>query len=85
MPPKSGSGSIRSNGGGGSDSGTKKPLLKVAATGGTAQVKARYGAQLPSLSLWYGEKSWSILEGEILPTLHNHVICKNWHLCGVCW
>ena len=49
--PKSGGGS--SSGGGGGDGGdwTKKTLPKVAATGGTAQVKVRHDAHLPSLSL----------------------------------
>ena len=37
------------------------------------------------MSLHYGYKLLSILAGAVLPTLHSHVICKNWYLCGVCW
>ena len=48
-------------------------------------MKARYGAHLPSLSLQYGENLRSILVGTVLLTLHIHVMCKNWHLCVVCW
>ena len=35
-------------------------------------------------SLWDGEQTRSILTGAVLPTLHGHVLCKNWHMCGVC-
>ena len=48
-------------------------------------MKARYDAHLPSLSLWDGENSWSILAGAVLPTLQGQIICKNWYLCGVFW
>ena len=76
------SGSFPKSGGGvGSDSENKKTLPKVAATGGSARVKVRYDAHLSSLSLWGGENSRSILAGAVLPTLHGHVFCKNWHLC----
>ena len=64
-------------GGGGGGSGNKKTLPKVAATGGTAQVKVRYDAHLPSLSLHGGLNSCFILTRAVLPTLHGHVICKN--------
>ena len=57
----------------------------MADTGGSALVKVRYDTHLPSLSLWDRENLRSILAGAILPTLHGHVFCKNWHLCGVCW
>ena len=68
---------------GGSSGGYRKPTPKVGATERLAQVRARYEAHLPSLSLWDGENSGSILVGAVLPTLHVHVLCKNWHLCGV--
>ena len=45
----------------------------------------RYDAHLPSLSLRDGEQTRSILTGAVLPTLRGHVLCKNWHMCGVCW
>ena len=47
-------------GGGGGDGGgvSKKPLPMVAATGGSAQVRVRYDAHLPSLSLQEGDNSW---------------------------
>ena len=48
-------------------------------------MRVRYDAHLPSLSLRDGEQTRSILTGEVLPTLRGHVLCKNWHLCGVCW
>ena len=57
----------------------------VAASGGSTRVRVRYDAHLPSLSLWDGEKTRSILSGAVLPTLNGHVLCKNWHMCGVCW
>ena len=57
----------------------------MAAKGGSAQVRVRYVAHLTSLSLQNGENSQSILTGAVLPTLHGHVLCKNWHMCGVCW
>ena len=79
--PKSGGGS--SNGGGGGIN--KKPLPKVDATRGPARVWARYDAQLPSLYLQDEDNSRSILEGDILPTLHGNILCKNCHLFGVCW
>ena len=44
-----------------------------------------YEAHLPSLYLRDGENSLSILAGDVLPTLHSHVLCKNWHLCRVFW
>ena len=40
---------------------------------------------LPALSLWDGENLWKLTAGTVLPTLHIHVIFKNWHLCGACW
>ena len=48
-------------------------------------MKVRYDAHLPSMSLRDGENSWSILVGAVFPTLHGHVLCKNCHLCRVCW
>ena len=74
-------------GGGGSGGGSRKkePSPKMVATGGSARVKARYDAHLPSLSLQDGENSRSILAGEVLPTLHGHVLCKNCYLCGMFW
>ena len=53
--------------------------------GGAARVWECYEAHLPSLSLRYRENSRSIMAGEVLPTLHSHVLCKNWHLFRVCW
>ena len=48
-------------------------------------MRVHYEAHLTSLSLWDGENLRSILAGAVLPTLHSHVLCKNWNLCGVCW
>ena len=48
-------------------------------------MRVSYDAHLPYLYLWDGENSWSILMGAVLPTLRDHVLCKNWHMCGVCW
>ena len=62
-----------------------KPLPKMDATGGPEQVRVRYDVHLPSLSLRDGENSRSNLVGAFLPTPHSHVLCKNWHLCRVCW
>ena len=62
------------NGGSG---GNKKPLPKVDATGEPAQVRARYDAHLPSLSLRDGDNSRSILAGAVLSTLKSHVLGKN--------
>ena len=86
MPP--GRSAPKSGGGSGSDgggSGNKKTSPEVAAAGGSARVKVCYDVDLPSLSLLDGENSRSILAGAVLPTLHDHVICKKWYFCGVCW
>ena len=48
-------------------------------------MRVQYNAQLPFLNLWEGENSWTILSGTVLSTLHGHVICKKWHMCGMCW
>ena len=69
------------DGGGGVQS--KKTLPMMADTGGSARVMVRYDAHLPSLSLRDRENSRSILTGAVLPTLRGHVLCKNWHMCGV--
>ena len=82
--PKGGGGGSGGGGGGGGVS-TNKTLPMVAATGGSTQVRVRYDAHLPSVSLWDGEKTRSILTGAVLPTLRGHVLCKNWPMCGVCW
>ena len=71
-----------SNGGGGGIS-SKRPLPKVAATEGSARVRVGYDADLPVLFLRDGENSRSILMGAFLPTLCGHILCKNWHICGV--
>ena len=79
-----GGGGSGGNGSGGGSS-DRKLAPKVGATGGPSQVWACYEGHLPSLSLWYGNNLWSILAVAVLPNLHIHIICKNWHLCGVCW
>ena len=48
-------------------------------------MQARYEVHLPSLYFRGGENSRSILAGEVLSTLHSHVLCNKSHLCGVCW
>ena len=48
-------------------------------------MKALYDAHLPSLSLQDGGNLRYILVGAVLPTLHDHVLFKNWNLCGVYW
>ena len=78
-----GGGAPKSSGGESNEGRNKKPLHKVDAMGGPAQVWAHYDAHLPSLSLWDGDKSRSVLEGAVLPTLQSHVLCKNWHFYGV--
>ena len=57
----------------------------MVAIGGSTRVRVRYDAHLPPLSLRDGDNLRSILTGEVLPTLRSHVLCKNWHICGVCW
>ena len=64
---------------------SKKSLPRWAPRGGAAQVRTHYEVHLPSLSFRCGYNLQSILEGAVLPTLHIHVLCKNWHLCGVWW
>ena len=63
----------------------KKSVPMVAASGGSTRVRVRYDAHLPSLSLRDGEQTRLILTGAVLPTLRGHVLCKNWHMCVVCW
>ena len=48
-------------------------------------MRVRYDAHLPALSLTDGENSRTILAERVLPTVQGHNICKNWHLCGLCW
>ena len=48
-------------------------------------MQARYEAHPPSQLLWDGENPRFIPAEAVFPTLKGHVICKNWHLCGVCW
>ena len=50
-----------------------------------ARVQVRYDAHLPTLSLWDRGKVRTILAGTVLPTVHGHIVCKNWHLCRLCW
>ena len=45
----------------------------------------RYDAHLSALSFRYKENSRNPMTGVVLPTLHGRVLCKNWHLCGLCW
>ena len=54
-------------------------------SGGVTRVGVRYEAHLPALSLRDGEKPHTIIAGAFLPAVQGHVICKNWHLCGLCW
>ena len=58
---------------------------KVGASGGGVRVRARYDTHLPALTLRYGENSQTLLVWMDLPTLHGHVLCNIFHLCGVCW
>ena len=48
-------------------------------------VQARYDAHLPALYLWDAENLRTILARTVLPTVQGHVLCKNWHLCGLYW
>ena len=48
--------------------------------GGFTRVMVRYGVHLPSLSFLDRENSRYIMMGAVLPTLHSHVVCKNWHM-----
>ena len=48
-------------------------------------MQVQYDTHLPALSLQDIENLRTLLVGAVLPTLHSHVICKNWHLCAVCW
>ena len=48
-------------------------------------MQVRYKVHLPALSFQDGEKSRTILAGMVLTTVLGHVICKNFHLCIICW
>ena len=67
-----GGGSGGGGGGGAQKQKTSQPM--VAALGGSTQVRVRYDAHLPSLSLRDGEQTRLILTGAVLPTLHCHVL-----------
>ena len=67
------------------DGDNGKPKSKVRAAGGGARLGAQYNKHLPDVSLLDRENSRTLLVGTFLPTLHGHVFCKNWHLCGVLW
>ena len=51
----------------------------------TMRAQERYGVHLPALYLRERGKSRNILAGTFLPTVQGHVLCKNWHLCRLCW
>ena len=72
-------------GGDGSGGGATFKEWKASTTGGDTTVGVRYDAHLPALSLRDGENSHSILVGMVPLDLHGAVLCKKWHLCGVCW
>ena len=50
-----------------------------------ARVRVSYNVHLPALVLWDRENLRTLLEGAALPTLHIHIIFKNWYLCGLSW
>ena len=52
---------------------------------GGARVRLHYDTYLTALSLRDGEKSYLIITGKVLLTLHRAVIFRNWHLCGAYW
>ena len=85
--PAGGSALKGGGGGGGSGSGTQKQKISqpiVAASGGLTRVRVRYDAHLPSLSLWDGEQTRSILTGAVLPAhpAHVPVLAKNMAMQG---
>ena len=67
----------RNRGGGG---GTVLKGKKVGVPNGGARVLVHYDTHLSALSLWDGENLRSLLVRKVVPTLHGHVLCKNWHL-----
>ena len=70
---------------GGARGGTELNTKLFGAPGGYARVWVRYNAHLSDLYLWGREKLRTLLTGTVLPTLHGHVLCKNWPMYGVCW
>ena len=79
---------VRRSGGGGAKgggSGAAATVEKVGTSRGTARLWVRYDVHLTSLSLWYGENLRTLLAWTVIHTLQGRVICKNWHLCGLCW
>ena len=40
---------------------------------------------LPAMFLWDGENSRTILVARVLPMVQVRILCKNWHLCRLCW
>ena len=78
-------GSKRSvSGGSGSGSGNTAEKRGGKYLWGEARVRVKYDAHLPVLSLRYRENSQTIVSGNLLPTLHSHVLSKKWHMCRVC-
>ena len=77
-----GSGSDSGNGG---DGGTALKEKKIGAPGGDARIQVRYDTHLTALYLWDIDNLMTLLEGTALTSLNVHVICKNWHLCRMCW
>ena len=49
------------------------------------RVRVCYNSHLPTLSLRDRENLRTILAGTVLPSVQVRVLCKNWHLCGLCW
>ena len=61
-------------------SSTALKSQKFGASRGSTRVRVRYDTHLPALSLQDRENLRTLLVGAFVPTLHSHVLCKNWHL-----
>ena len=82
---RKGSGGDGGKGSGGNGGHVASKTSKVGVYGGGSRVRVYYNAHIPALSLWNNKNLRTLLMDTVLPTLYGHVLCKMWHLCGVCW
>ena len=78
-------GSSGGGGGKGESGGGATAKKRMSLPQGDTGVRGCYDAHLPALSLRDEDNSRPILARMVLTNLYIHVLCKDWHLCGVCW
>ena len=52
--------------------------------GGMARLQVLFEDHMSILYLWYRNNWIDLNAGSVLPTIQFHILCMNWHLCGIC-